>query len=82
MTDLYELSLNEIRTQRRIRDQITAKATVKWLLCTQETLRVDVLLEAVDVEVCLGFPMCLRLRVSLIVPTSLPVKILYLLIRL
>ena len=66
MTDLYERSMNEIRTQSRARVQTTAKATLKWLLCVQETLRVDVFLEAVDVEVCpilpTSFPLGIRVR--------------------
>ena len=74
MTDLYERSMNEIRTQSRARVQTTAKATLKWLLCVQETLRVEVFLEAVDVEVCPGFPRCLPLPSS-ILPTSLPLGI-------
>ena len=56
-TDLYERSVNEIRTQTKTRVQITAKTTLRWLLCIQETLSVDEFLEAVDVEVCLTFPL-------------------------
>ena len=55
MTDLYERSVNEIRTQSKTRVQITAKATLRWLLCIQKTLSVNEFLEAVDVEVCLNF---------------------------
>ena len=58
MTDLYERSVNEIRTQSRARVQNTAKATLRWLLCIQKTLSVDEFLEALVVEVCLGFPLC------------------------
>ena len=36
ITDLYERSMNEIRTQSRARIQTTAKATLRWLLCIQE----------------------------------------------
>lgn len=52
-TDLYERSVNEIRTESRIRVQTTAKATLRWILCIQETLSISEFLEAVDVEVCL-----------------------------
>ena len=75
MTDLYERSMNEIRTQSRARVQITAKATLRWLLCVQETLKVEVFLEAVDVEVCPVFPTWLPLPVSLTMPTNLPLGI-------
>ena len=74
MTDLYERSVNEIRNQSKTPFQITARTTLRWLLCTQETLSVSEFLEAVDVEVCLGFPFCLCLRASLIVATNLPSK--------
>ena len=74
MTDLYERSVNEIRTQSRTRVQITAKTALKWLLCIQETLSVHEFLEAVDVEVCLGFLLCLCLCHGLTVATSLPFK--------
>ena len=57
MTDLYERSVNDIRTQSRSRVQITAKATLKWLLCMQETLSVDEFLEAVAIEVRFAFPL-------------------------
>lgn len=50
MTDLYERSVNEIRTQSKSRVQITANTALRWLLCVQETLSVDEFLEAVDVE--------------------------------
>ena len=56
ITDLYERSVNDIRTQSRTRVQTTAKATLRWLLCIQESLSVDEFLEAVVVEVCLSFP--------------------------
>ena len=62
MTDLYERSVNEIRTQTKSRVQITAKTALRWLLCIQETLSVNEFLEAVDVEVLLGFPSSLCLR--------------------
>ena len=55
MTDLYERSVNEIRTQGSARAQNTAKATLRWLLCVQKTLSVDEFLEALVVDVCLGF---------------------------
>ena len=75
MTDAYERSMNEIRTESRVRVQNTAKTALKWLLCVQETLSVEVFLETIDVEVCPGFPTCLPLPVSLIMPTSLPLEI-------
>ena len=58
MTDLYERSMHDIRTQGKTRVQITAKSTLRWLLCAQETLTVDELFEAIDVEVRLGLPIC------------------------
>ena len=64
MTDLYERSVNDIRTQSRSRVQITAKATLRWLLCMQATLSVDEFLEAVVVEVCLGFSLFFCPRAS------------------
>ena len=57
MTDLYERSVNEIRTQSKARVKLTARTTLRWLLCCQETLSVNEFLEAVDVEVCLRFPL-------------------------
>lgn len=50
LTGLYERSLNDIRTQSKARVRNTAKNTLRWLLCIQETLSVQEFLEAVDVE--------------------------------
>lgn len=61
LTDLYERSVNEIRTQNSARVQKTAKASLRWLLCIQATLPVGQFLEAVAVEVWLGFPLRLFL---------------------
>ena len=76
MTDVYERSLNEIRTQSKVRVQVTAKSTLRWLLCVQETLSVDEFFEAVDVEVRLGFPIywCLRIRLSVAVHFLLDIR--------
>lgn len=73
-TDLYERSVNEIRTENKARVQITAKTTLRWLLCIQETLSVHEFLEVVDVEVCLRFSLRWYLRASLIVALSPPFK--------
>ena len=70
MKNVYERSMNEIRTGKDTRVQITAKSMLRWLLCVQETLSVDEFAEVVDVEVRLGFHTCWCLRARLVVQHS------------
>ena len=51
ITDIYERSVDEIRNSGKPRVQVTAKATLRWLLCLQEQLYTQEFLEAINIEV-------------------------------